>query len=190
METITLLWMFILGINAWNIYAIGNSWVEARISGGWRSMAMWLGAAFTAASLSWNLLAIESYFAYAFEYLDLPTILFLYSLAYPLFFAGLGLGVFMTVFASWSRGYRRQIIEQHALTALDIPFFPAAPATAQPTHPTHGDGFGLSFDDDGLKFIVLVVIVSVALLGGVLLTIYGIRYFAEQSEANRYPAFG
>jgi hypothetical protein len=181
MDAITLIWILNLAVNGWNIYAIGNSWIEARISGGFRRLTMWLGATLVAVSLSWNLLSFESYFAYAFNYLDLSTIQFIFFLGYPFLFAGL---IFSITFASWSRHYQREINGQYTPTIHNASFYPVFPSGSEHTHATERNGFQLSLGDDDFKFIVLAVIVSIALLGGVLITYFGIRYFAERSEAN------
>ena len=40
-------WIINLVVVSWNIYSIGNTWVEARHSGGWIRFVVWAGAFMT-----------------------------------------------------------------------------------------------------------------------------------------------
>ncbi len=200
MDTFLEIWMFNLAINAWNLYAIGNSWIEAQDSGGWRSIFLWLGAVITALSLSWNILAIEAAAANTYSYLDLATKLTIFHLGTYFLFCGLTFGIMVFQYRSWLNRNRSEIVENvvytsyhpHLFTgsAVEANFTPAAEikphlgANRASTSSEKGKGWSFG-DDDSAKILILIILVSVAVFGGVLVTYFGIKFFSERSEAYK-----
>lgn len=103
---------FNLIIVSWNIYAIGNTWVEGRHSGGWMRFVVWAGAIMTAMGLTWNLVILEAFIASIYGWLTITEVELLLDLGCILVVPGILLGGYAVTFDSWARGYQTRIITE------------------------------------------------------------------------------
>ena len=107
-----LLWIFNLGICLWNIYAIGNTWVEARHAGGWMNFLVWSGAIVTALGLTWNIFVLEAMIAFSSGLINELEVQIMLQSGYILIIPGIIFGGYATRFDSWARAYRSRITSE------------------------------------------------------------------------------
>lgn len=191
MGIVGVIWVFNLIIVAWNIYTIGNTWVEARHASGWMRFVVWAGAFMTAMGLTWNIIIVEAFIASIFEILNPAEIGALLNLGYIVVIPGILLGGYAVTFDSWARGYRARVI-----TDLAPAGYNSFASMYNTYHAIEGipDAFGkvceVFFDDeDGAKIGLVLLLVTIALLGGVIITAAGIWYFAARDEPIFEPSF-
>jgi len=101
-----LVWVLNFGISAWNAYAVGKVWVEAKHAGGWHRFMCWMGAVMSASGFSWCYLSFlaltASYFQWITEEQGMVALKLGYVLLLPfILFAGWAITL-----DSWAQAYR------------------------------------------------------------------------------------
>src|SRR2546430_10795422 len=99
---IGLVWLLNFGISIWNAYAVGKSWVEARVAGGWPRVMCWSGAVMSASGFSWCYLILLAAIAYHFEGLDQAQFTAALYLGYSLLIPGILLSGLRITLHSWA----------------------------------------------------------------------------------------
>src|SRR5438067_12940023 len=103
----SLVWLLNFGISIWNAYAVGKSWVEARVAGGWPRVMCWSGAVMSASGFSWCYLILLAFVGYHFEWLDPAQMEAALYLGYILLIPGILLSGLMITLDSWGRAFRQ-----------------------------------------------------------------------------------
>ena len=175
-----LVWLLNLGISAWNAYAVGKAWAEARAAGGWPRVMCWSGAVMSASGFTWCYLILLALVAYWLGFLDENQIGVGLDLGYILLIPGILLSGLMITLDSWSRAFRRGGFLNYGLAVYN---------TYAQIHNTYSaiTSFGGAFgnvrrffgrsrgrdDRDGSTGLVLVILlVGLALAAGILTTTY------------------
>jgi len=112
MTVLIVLWIFNLGVCIWNIYAIGNTWVEARHAGGWMNFAVWSGAIVTALGLTWNILVLEAMVAFSSRLINEIEVQIMLQSGYILIIPGILFGGYAVTFDAWAQEYRSRITSE------------------------------------------------------------------------------
>src|SRR5580704_6802900 len=102
-----LVWLLNFAISAWNAYAVGKSWVEARVAGGWPRVMCWSGAVMSASGFTWCYLILFCLGAYWLGYLDETRLSVALDLGYIVLIPGILLSGLMITLDSWARAFRR-----------------------------------------------------------------------------------
>src|SRR5439155_2528489 len=85
----SLVWLLNFGISIWNAYAVGKSWVEARVAGGWPRIMAWSGAVMSASGFSWCYLILLALTGYHFEWITQQQLVVALNLGYILLIPGI-----------------------------------------------------------------------------------------------------
>jgi hypothetical protein len=177
---VAIVWLLNLGISAWNAFAVGKSWVEARAAGGWPRVMCWCGAVMSASGFTWCYLILLALAAHWFGYLNDTQIGAAFDLGYVLLIPGILLSGLMITLDSWARAFRRGGFLNYGIAVYN---------TYAQIHNTYSaiTSFGGAFsnvrsffgrsrsrnDRDGSAGLVLVIlVVALALAAGVLTTTY------------------
>ncbi len=176
---IVFVWLLNFAVSAWNAYAVGKAWVEARAVGGWTRIMCWSGAVMSASGFTWCYLILLALAAHWFGYLNDTQIGVALDLGYVLLIPGILLSGLMITLDSWARAFRRGGFLNYGVAVYN---------TYAQFHNTYsaitsfGGAFGnvrkffgksRSDDRDSSSSLVLVVLlVGVALAAGVLTTTY------------------
>jgi hypothetical protein len=174
---IGLVWLLNFGISVWNAYAVGKSWVEARVAGGWPRLLCWAGAVMSACGFTWCYLIVLALVAYHFEYLNAEQITVSLSLGYILLIPGILLSGLVITLDSWARAFRQGGFLNYGLAAYNTyaqihNTYHAITGLGQ-AFGTVGDFFkdgGSSRDRDRPAWVLVVLLVALALAAGVLTT--------------------
>jgi hypothetical protein len=174
-----LVWVLNFAISAWNAYAVGKSWVEARVVGGWPRILCWSGAVMSASGFTWCYLILLALVAARFEVLDQTQLTAAVSLGYILLIPGILLSGLVITLDSWARAFRQGGFLNYGVAAYN---------TYAQIHNTYsaitsfGQAVGVvgdffqgrrSRDRDGKSGQVLVVLlVILALAAGILTTAF------------------
>lgn len=182
-----LVWLVNLGISAWNAYATGLAWVEAKHSGGWPRAMAWAGGVMSALGFSWCYLMLFAAVAQGLEWLDHDDIVLALKLGYVLLIPGILVSGLMITLDSWGRAYRtRRITDMglaawnsyaqihntfHAIGNLDKAFGAVINSLSGGWSSGSSSSSGKSKDGAGLvAFLLVFVLVLAALFSGVLTT--------------------
>ena len=177
---IAFVWLLNLAVSAWNAFAVGKAWVEARAAGGWPRVMCWSGAVMSASGFTWCYLILLALAAYWFGFLGETQVGVALDLGYILLIPGVLLSGLMITLDSWARAFRQGGFVNYGVAVYN---------TYAQIHNTYsaimsfGDAFGnvrRSFgrsgsrdDKDGSAGLVAVVLlVALALAAGVLTTTY------------------
>lgn len=176
------------GISWWNAYVCGKAWVETKYIGGWIRLVVWSAAIQSAIGFSMVLLfgivglgAVTGLLEA--NVLKLATAFFYVAIIVPL----LGTGLIITIH-SWITAYRERDIASMGVAAYN---------TLAMAHNVYSsiDGIGAATKTiaDGLsemedsRVALAILIVAVALLGGVLLTATLIKRYAASVPLPAHP---
>jgi len=190
---VAIIWVINFGISFWNAWAVGSSWVETKMAGGWPRFMAWMGWIMSASGFTWCYLIVLVVGAHEmgvpwqvddkwvmFKLPDRETMIAL-QLGYMLIVPGILFSGFAIMLDSWARAWR-----QRSITNLGV----AGWNTYAQIHNTYSaiSGFGEAFsnvskyfgeskssssgDDDkkGAALILLLVLVALAVFGGILTT--------------------
>lgn len=197
-----LLFMFLLNlcISALNAWGCGKSWNETRYQGGFAHFMNWMGAIMAACGFTWCNLVILALIGsnVPVEQDDGTTAMLLdpesaqafFELGYLVIIGPvIGSGIAITVH-SWGVWWRNRTFGNTAIagfnTAADIYNIYHA-AQALPGITQHLSGFFRSRDNDG-KGILVLLLVALAVFGGVLTTYTIITMTAESTADHRSRA--
>ncbi len=172
-----LVWLLNVALSAWNAYAVGKSWAEARAVGGWPRVMCWAGAVMSASGFSWCYLILLALVAYQFDYLDQEQFNVALNLGYLLLIPGILLAGLVITLDSWARAFRRGGFLNYGIAVYN---------TYAQIHNTYraitgfGDAFGSVSDffggegrsDRKPAWLVVLLLVAVALAAGALTTTY------------------
>jgi hypothetical protein len=172
-----LVWLLNVALSAWNAYAVGKSWVEARAVGGWPRVMCWAGAVMSASGFSWCYLIFLALAAYQFDYLDREQLNVALNLGYLLLIPGILLAGLVITLDSWARAFRRGGFLNYGIAIYN---------TYAQVHNTYRaiTGFGDAFEsvsdffggegrsDRKPSWLVVLLLVAVALAAGALTTTY------------------
>jgi hypothetical protein len=170
-----LMWLLNFGISAWNAYAVGTAWVEARVVGGWPRVMCWCGAVMSATGFSWCYLILLVLGAYQYQYINLEQRDIALSLGYIVLIPGMLMSGLVITVDSWARAFRRGGFLNYGIAAYNtyaqihntwsaINTFPAAFGRVR--------GYFSDRDnrDNKSGLVVVILLVAVALAAGVLTT--------------------
>ena len=153
-------------------------------------IVVWTGAAMTALGLTWNIIIVEAYIAGISGFLNAAEIEGLVNLGYVIVVPGILLGGYAITFDSWSYAYRKRIITDIAPVGYNTY---ASMYNTYHTVESLGDAVGKVFelftdDDDSAKVGLILIMVTLALFSGLLITAVGIWYFAARDEPIYKPS--
>jgi hypothetical protein len=193
-----LVWVLNFGISVWNAYAVGKVWVEARLEGGWHRFMCWMGAIMSACGFTWCYLSFlaltATYFGWLTEAQTMAALNLGYILLVPfILFAG-----YAITLDSWARAFRQGGFLNYGMAAWNTY------ATIHNTYSAYrnmggaftslGEFFGgrrKSRDSGGDgpgAIIVVILLVALALVGGILTTMAIIRRVAATDPLPPNPA--
>src|SRR5262245_62318325 len=178
-----LVWVLNFAISVWNAYAVGKVWVEARHAGGWHRFMCWMGAVMSACGFTWCYLVFLALTAHYFEWLSDDDVRMALNLGYILLMPFMLFAGYAITLDSWAQAYRHGGFLNYGMAAWN---------TYASIHNTYsawrnlGGAFGSlgefirsrrSRDDsDGPSPVILVILlVALALVGGILTTMVIIR---------------
>jgi hypothetical protein len=184
-----LMWLLNFGISIWNAYAVGKSWVEARVAGGWPRIMCWSGAVMSASGFSWCYLILLALAGAHFEWLDAAQLQAAMYLGYILLIPGILLSGLMITLDSWGRAFRQGGFMNYGVAIYNT--YAQVHNTFSAIN-TFGDAFrnvsdffgkgreGSSSRDgrDRDRSWVVIVVVIAALAAGILTTAFIIRRVA------------
>src|SRR3954463_14435600 len=104
---IGLVWLVNFAISTWNAYAVGKSWVEAQVVGGWPRLLCWGGAVMSASGFTWCYLILLGLAAYHLEVIDQAQLGVAFNLGYVLLIPGVLLSGLVVTLDSWARAFRQ-----------------------------------------------------------------------------------
>jgi len=182
-----LVWMINFGISIWNAYAVGKVWVDAKVEGGWHRFMCWMGAIMSATGFTWCYLSFLVLSAHYFQWITEQETVAALDLGYILLLPFMLFAGYAITLDSWAQAYRRGGFLNYGTAAWN---------TYASIHNTYSawrnmsgaftslgnffDKRGSSREDnDGAKgIIVVVLLVALAIMGGVLTTATIIRRVA------------
>jgi hypothetical protein len=193
---IAFVWLLNFGISAWNAYAVGKAWVEARVAGGWPRVMCWSGAVMSASGFTWCYLILLALAAYWFGYLDGTQMGVALDLGYVVLIPGILLSGLMITLDSWARAFRRGGFLNYGVAAYN---------TYAQIHNTYSaiTSFGAAFGnvrrffgrsrsrddrDGGAGLVAVILLVVLALAAGVLTTTYIIWRTAATTPLPNRPS--
>jgi hypothetical protein len=184
---LALVWILNFGIAAWNAYAVGKVWVEARHEGGWHRFMCWMGAVMSACGFTWCYLTFLALTALHFHWLGEDQVTAFLDLGYLLLIPFILFSGYAITLDSWGRAYRQGGFLNYGAAAWN---------TYASIHNTYSawqnlDGAFASLGNffkrrrgsdnggDGPNGVILVILlVALALLAGVITTAVIIRRVA------------
>ena len=191
-----LVWVLNFAISVWNAYSVGKVWVEARHEGGWHRFMCWMGAVMSASGFSWCYLSFlvltANYFQWVTEEQTMAALNLGYLLLLPfILFAG-----YAITLDSWGNAYRNGGFLNYGAAAWN---------TFASIHNTYAAwrNMGGAFsslgnflkrrsskgEGNGPNAIILVILlVALALFGGVITTAVIIRRMAATDPLPPRPA--
>jgi hypothetical protein len=188
MELLILLGICVLNfaISWWNAYVCGRAWVESRALGGFIRLVVWCAAMQSAIGFSMVLVVILGFAAGALGYLDAAAMKALFSLWYlGIIVPALGSGLIITIH-SWIVAFRERSLLNMGTAAYNT--FAQAYNTYQAVSGI-GEALGsvTDFFSDALESdndaktkmaIGVILLVLIAVLGGILITATLIQRYA------------
>ena len=176
---VAFIWLLNLGISAWNAYAVGKSWVEAKAAGGWPRVMCWCGAVMSASGFTWCYLILLCLGGYWLGYLSDTVVTVALDLGYVVLIPGILLSGLVITVDSWARAFRRGGFLNYGVAVYN---------TYAQIHNTYNaiTGFGEAFGnvqrffnksrsddrDNSSAILIVVLLVALALAAGVLTTTY------------------
>jgi len=177
---IGLVWLLNFAISAWNAYAVGKAWVEARAAGGWPRLLAWSGAVMSASGFTWCYLILLALAGYHFELIDQAQLVVALNLGYVVLVPGILLSGLMITLDSWARAFRQGGFLNYGVAVYN---------TFAQVHNTYsaitnfGEAFGSVRDffgkgdsdrdrDGKPAWLLVVLLVVLALAAGVLTTTF------------------
>jgi hypothetical protein len=184
-----LVWVLNFAISAWNAYAVGKVWIEARVAGSWHRFMCWTGAVMSACGFTWCYLSFLALTAHYFHWLTEEQVLVALNLGYVLLLPFILFGGYAITLDSWAQAFRRGGLLNYGAAAWN---------TYASLHNTYaawrnlggafaslGNFFGRSRRSEGGRdgsggggIVVVLLLVAFALLAGVLTTAAIIRRVA------------
>jgi hypothetical protein len=190
-----LVWVLNFAISVWNAYAVGKVWVEARHENGWHRFMCWMGAVLSACGFTWCYLSFLALTAHYFQMISEEQTLAALNLGYLLLLPFLLFAGYAITLDSWVQAYRRGGFLNYGLAAWN---------TYASMHNTYsawrnvggaftslGNFFGgrrKGRDSDGAgPIIVVLLLIALALFGGILTTAVIIRRVAATDPLPPQP---
>lgn len=193
MFMVFLLLVLNFAISWWNATQVGKAWVETKFAGGWMRFMAWCGATMAACGFTWCILITMVLAGSAIDpkHFTEPVVTTSLQLGYVVIIPAVLMSGYAIMFDSWARAWR-----ERSATSLGIAGWNTF-ANAYNTYNAVRD-FGGAFKDvskffesngksknsDAAAAILVAALVSVALLGGVLLTAAIIR---KNAASNPLP---
>ncbi len=188
MLSLTVLFFLILnfGISWWNARVVGQSWAESKHYGGWTRFITWCGAIMAACGFTWCFTTILAMIAGSTGWLPMSYVRTVMELGYVIVIApilGSGLGIWIhSVTVAW----RRRDFPSMAVAGWNT--FAQIHNTYEAARVLPGilgnlrEVFSGSDNDDvkAKALMAVVLLVSLAVAGGVLLTVYIVRSTARE----------
>lgn len=184
----TLLLVFILNfvISGFNAAAIGYSWNETKHVGGMAHFMNWMGGIMSASGFTWCYMVLLGFLAAAIPagffvegaegmLLNQEALEAFFNLGYiVIYFPIVGSGIAITIDA-WAAFYRRRSLANAAVAGYDtfamiynissgIRHMPSAFEGV-------GDFFGGDSDGDGIGGLIVIILLAMAILGGIFTTV-------------------
>jgi hypothetical protein len=176
---IGLIWLLNAAISTWNAYAVGRSWVEARVAGGWPRLMCWAGAVMSATGFSWCYLILLALVAHHLEWISPDQIEAALALGWVVLVPGLLLSGLVIMLDSWARAFRQGGFLNYGIAVYN---------TYAQIHNTYSaiTGLGPALDKVGAIFkdrgssrdrdrsgaVLIILLVALALLAGILTTTF------------------
>lgn len=183
-----LVWVINFGISIWNAYAVGKVWVDAKFEGGWHRFMCWMGAIMSASGFTWCYLCFLVLSAHYFQWITEEQTKAALELGYVLLLPFMLFAGYAITLDSWARAFRRGGLLNYGTAAWNTyaSIYNTYSAWRNMSSAFTGlsNFFGKSGDrsrndDNGPGGIVVVVLlVGLALVGGVLTTATIIRRVA------------
>ena len=178
-------------ISIFNSWAVGRSWVEAKVAGGVARFMAWMGATMAAVGFSWCYLVIIAFVAGPDGFNKLPAkyVQAMFSLGYLVIIGPLiGSGIAITI-ESWAYFWRKRTIGSGVAaswnTFADIYNIYQA-ASYIPSAWDNVTGLLKSDDEDDNGLAGLAILLALmALLGGVITAAAIIRTVSERTASDR-----
>jgi hypothetical protein len=192
---LALVWVLNFGISIWNAYAVGKVWVDAAHAGGWRRIMCWAGAVMSACGFTWCYLSFLVLTAFYFEWIDESAAKAALNLGYVLLIPFILFAGYAITLDSWGQAYRRGGFLNYGVAAWN---------TYATIHNTYSAvrNLGGAFASLGNFFqgrrrdregdspsgaVIVILLVALALLGGVLTTATIIRRVAATEPLPPRP---
>jgi hypothetical protein len=184
---LALVWVLNFGISVWNAYAVGKVWVEARVEGGWHRFMCWMGAIMSASGFTWCYLTFLALTASYFQWINEEQVMMTLNLGYVLLIPFTLFAGYAITLDSWVQAFRRGGFLNYGAAAWNTY------ATIHNTYSAYrnlGGAFNSlseffgnrkSSDRDGdgpNPVIIVILLVGLALVGGILTTAVIIRRVA------------
>jgi hypothetical protein len=195
---LALVWVLNFAISIWNAYAVGKSWVEARVAGGWPRIMAWSGAVMSASGFTWCYLILLALTGYHFEWITQRQLVVALNLGYVLLIPGILLSGLMITLDSWGRAFRQGGFLNYGVAIYN---------TYAQVHNTYSaiTNFGQAFrnvsdffggdgsrdrddSDSGRGVVAVVLIVVAAVAAGILTTMFIIRKVAGSTPLPPPPS--
>jgi hypothetical protein len=195
-----LVWVLNFAISAWNAYAVGKVWIEARLENGWHRFMCWMGAIMSAAGFTWCYLSFLALTAHYFKWISEEQTMAALNLGYILLVPFILFAGYAVTLDSWVQAVRRGGFLNYGLAAWN---------TYATLHNTYsawrnmggafaslGEFFGgkrksSDRDQDGAGGVIIVILlVALAILGGILTTAVIIRRVAATEPLPPPPSEG
>jgi hypothetical protein len=184
-----LVWVINFGISIWNAYAVGKVWVDAKHEGGWHRFMCWMGAIMSASGFTWCYLSFLVLSAHYFQWITEQETKAALDLGYVLLLPFMLFAGYAITLDSWAQAYRRGGFLNYGAAAWNtyasIHNTFSAWRNMSSAFTSLGNFFGnrgersRNNDNDGVKgVIVVVLLVALAIFGGVLTTATIIRRVA------------
>jgi hypothetical protein len=116
---IAFVWILNLVISAWNAYACGKAWAEAKSAGGWPRFMTWMGAIMSASGFTWCYLIALILGAVHFNFLDAHWGTVGLELGYLIIIPGVLFSGLMITVDSWAQAYRNGGILNYGVAAYN-----------------------------------------------------------------------
>ena len=191
-----LVWVLNFAISAWNAYAVGKAWVEARHEGGWHRFLCWMGAILSACGFTWCYLIFLALTAAHFQWINEEQVMAALNLGYVLLIPFLLFAGYAVTLDSWVQAYRQGGFLNYGAAAWNtyasIHNSYSAYRNVGGAFASLGNFFGggrsRDRDGDGPNPVILVLLlVALALLGGIMTTAVIIRRVAGTDPLPQQP---
>ena len=186
METIIAFVLFFvnLGISIFNAYAVGYSWPNTKVTGGWPRFVAWCGAIMSACGFTWCYLLVLGLLAGATGFLPFEYVQIAFEIGYVVIIIpiiGSGLGIWAdSVTLAWRRRDMASIGVAGWNTFANVYNIYEATTVLPGIFKHLTSVFEDGDDEDSIFLYLALLVVAFALLGGILTATIIIRRTARK----------
>jgi hypothetical protein len=186
-----LIWILNFAISWFNAWGVGKSWVEAKAVGGMPRFMSWMGATMAAVGFTWCYLVILAYVAQASGKFSNAQVAGMFSLGYLVIIVPLIGSGFAITAGSWAHFWRQRSFGNGAIagwnTFAQISNTFRAISAVPSALRLVGEGFKVKGGGKSKGALVLVLMVVLAVAGGVMTTMAIVKAAARAHIRDLFP---